>query len=500
MSTLGTRAWASQDGDRTALVDADTGQVWSYAALNQAALDWARRLHVWGVRPGDRVLWLARNRLEFFALLFACRRQGWVLVPLNWREVIDVQLAQTRVTAPSLILAEADFISVATSLHRLMGCPMADLDAMPPPAGELPAAAETEENDPWYLLFTSGTTGSPKAVIYTPRMAIANAHNANTALDLNEADVTASVLPHYHTAGINLFALPALIYGASVRVYRRFSPDQIMVDLLEHRLTKALFVPTQYRRLAETEAFHQSADLSHCARTLASGGGPIDTGLLADWARRGVIIRNGCGMTESGPTLFFQTGEEARREPGAVGRPMPETECRLVGPHGDVVGVGEVGEVWVRGPAITPGYWHNAEANKQSFEDGWYRTGDLAVLEGEGQYRIVDRVNDMFICGGENVYPTEIEHCLLQHRSVQEAAVTGEYDRTWGETATAFIILKPGHWTTEDELQRYCKQRLATYKVPRRLVFLDELPRTPTGKIRRAAVRAWVQRTEPGRS
>lgn len=498
MTTLDVQAWSAAWPERIALTDVEGGTAWTYRRLEAATLDWVRRLHALGVRRGDRVLWLSRNRLDFFALLFACRRQGWILVPLNWREVIDVQLAQSRITQPALVLAEADFRSVATSLHRLLGCPLADPDDAAVASGELPPPEEAGEDEPWYLLFTSGTTGTPKAVIYTARMALANAANAHQALDLTPDDVTASVLPHYHTAGINLFALPALIHGASVRVYRQFSPDRTMADLIDRRLTKALFVPTQYRRLAETEAFHKATDLSGCADCLASGGGPVDTRLLEEWAGRNVIIRNGCGMTESGPTLFFQTGAQACEAPGAVGAPMAQTECRLVGPHGDDVDVGEVGEVWVRGPAITPGYWHNAEANQQSFQDGWYRSGDLAIRDRGGQYRIVDRVNDMFICGGENVYPTEIEHCLLHHRSVQDVAVTGEHDRTWGETATAFVVLKPGHWATEDELQRYCKQRLATYKVPRRLVFLDELPRTPTGKIRRAAVRRWVRRADTG--
>lgn len=495
MIVLDPRQWAADWGRRPALAAVPDSATWSFADLDEQVLRWARRLRALGLRRGDRLLWLARNRLDFFAVLLACRRQGWVLVPLNWREVIDVQLAQSRLIEPAAILAERDFQSVATSLHRLLGCALGWLDD-PLPEAELPEPEPAAADEPWYLLFTSGTTGIPKAVIHTATMALANARNADAALELTVEDVTASILPHYHTAGINLFALPALMHGASVRVYRQFQPDRLMADLIAKRLTKALLVPTQYRRLAETEAFRRASDLSHCATCLASGGAPMDDSLLGVWADRGVVIRNGCGMTESGPTLFFQSDAEARQHPGGVGRAMPQTEVKLVGPHGEPIEPGQVGEVWVRGPAITPGYWRNASANGTAFVDGWYRCGDLAHQDRDGHTWIVDRVTDMFICGGENVFPTEIEHCLLHHRAVREVAVTGEYDRTWGETATAFVVLKPGHWATEDELQRYCKQRLATYKVPRRLVFLDELPRTPTGKVRRAAVRKWVRRSE----
>ncbi len=495
MNSLDSRQWAESWGDKPALISVPEDETWSIADLHTHVQEWVCRLKATGLQRGDRVLWLARNRLDFFAVLMGCYRQGWVLVPLNWRESIDVQLAQSSLIEPKVILAERDFHSVATSLHRLSGAILGWLDEHMP-EGELPAAEPVADNEPWYLLFTSGTTGKPKAVIYTAGMALANAGNAHAALALQPDDVTASVLPHYHTAGINLFALPTLMHGGSVRVYRQFQPDQLMSDLVARRLTKVLLVPTQYRRLAETEQFHRSEDLSSCAECLASGGAPMDDSLLGLWADRGVVIRNGCGMTESGPTLFFQSAAEARAFPGGVGRAMPHTECKLVGPHGEPVPPGEVGEVWVRGPAITPGYWRNAEANQQAFEGGWYRSGDLAYQDRDGHTWIVDRVTDMFICGGENVYPSEVEHCLLRHRCVQDVAVTGEYDRTWGETATAFVVLKPGHWATEDELQRFCKQRLATYKVPRRLVFLDELPRTPTGKIRRVAVRKWVRRSE----
>lgn len=495
MVTLSTERWSRLFGHRSALVSVNSGVVWSFQQLHQQVLSWAAGLALQGMQRGDRVLWLARNRIDFFAVLLACRRQGWVLVPVNWRETIDVLHQQNQVIRPRLVLFEAEFESVAISLQREVHAGRINLDSMPAtPLNNVPEASETGPDDIWYLLFTSGTTGIPKAVIYTPAMALANAGNVLAALSLTPAEVTASVLPQYHTAGINLFALPLLMQGGSVRVYSRFDPEAFISDLVAQRLSVLLLVPTQFRRLTETRGFTQSRFLQGCARVLASGGGPIDPQLLVAWAEKGVVVRNGCGMTESGPTLFFQTDTEALDAPGFVGRPMPLSEVKLVGPHGDAVADGQTGEVWVRGPAITPGYWCNEPANQAAFSDGWYRSGDLALRDPQtGQYRMVDRVTDMYICGGENVYPADIEQALLQHRGVQEVAVAGEYDPTWGETGVAFVVLKPGDRTTQEELQHFARQRLAPYKVPHRWVFLETLPQTPTGKVRRARIRSWLR-------
>jgi fatty-acyl-CoA synthase len=493
--TLDTGEWARQFGSRQALVNADSGMSWSFDQLHQTVLGWAARLTRLGVQRGDRILWLARNRLDFFAALLACYRQGWVLVPLNWRESIEVLHQQSHLIEPRLVLHEVEFESVATSLQRQAGVRGMNID-VPPEAAlpDAPGAIVTKSEEPWYLLFTSGTTGTPKAVIYTPAMAAANAGNVDAALALTPDDVTASVLPQHHTAGINLFALPLLMKGGSVRVYHRFEPQAFIAELISQRVSVLLLVPTQYRLLIDTQDFRKASSLSSCARVMSSGGGPIDTGLLANWAEKGVAIRNGCGMTESGPTLFFQTEAEALEVPGCVGQPMPLSEVRLVGPHGEAVAEGQAGEVWVRGPAVTPGYWFNARANRMAFSDRWYRSGDLAVIDrASGQYRIVDRVTDMYICGGENVYPADVEQMLLQHRSVSDVAVGGEHDQTWGETGVAFVVLKPGYQATPEELQHFARQRLASYKVPHRWVFLDELPHTPTGKIRRSQIKSWLR-------
>lgn len=497
--SLSTEQWSRQFGQRPALVSVDTGIAWSFQQLHQQVLNWAAWLSQQGVQRGDRVLWLARNRMDFFVALLACHRQGWVLVPMNWRETIDVLHQQNQLIGPRLVLFETEFESVAISLQREANASRIDLDSMPvPPLETVPSASETGADDPWYLLFTSGTTGIPKAVVYTPAMAMANAGNVQAALMLTSAEVTASVLPQYHTAGINLFALPQLMQGGAVRIYSRFDPEAFIADLIEQRLSVLLLVPTQLRRLTETQGFVESVSLGNCTRVLASGGAPIDPQILGAWAEKGVAVRNGCGMTESGPTLFFQTDAEAREAPGSVGKPMPLTEVRLVGPHGDAVADGQTGEVWVRGAAVTPGYWRNELANQAAFSNGWYRSGDLALHDSQsGQYRMVDRVTDMYICGGENVYPADVEQTLQQHRGVQEVAVAGEYDPTWGETGVAFVVLKPGDRTTEKELQHYAGQRLAPYKVPHRWVFLESLPQTPTGKVRRARIRSWLRSPVP---
>lgn len=493
--TLSTELWAGQFDRQPALKDVDSGEVWSFQDLHHQVLSWVVWLSQQGVQRGDRVIWLARNRIDFFAILMACHRQGWVLVPMNWRETIEVLHQQNQVINPRLVVFEAAFESVAISLQREASAGRLELSSRPELGYEaVPDACETNAAQPWYLLFTSGTTGIPKAVIYTPAMALANAANVRAAMSQAPADVSASVLPQYHTAGINLFALPLLMQGGSVRVYARFDPEAFMADIIAQRISVLLLVPTQFRRLTETHGFSERSSLEGCARVFASGGGPIDRQVLDVWAGKGVVVRNGCGMTESGPTLFFQTDAEAREAPGSVGLPMPLSEVRLVGPHGDAVADGQTGEVWVRGPAVTPGYWCNESANQSAFSDGWYHSGDLALREPQtGQYRIVDRVTDMYICGGENVFPADVEQVLLQHRGVQDVAVAGEYDPTWGETGVAFIVLKPGDRTTQEDIRHFARQRLAPYKVPHRWVFLDALPKTPTGKVRRTRIRSWLR-------
>lgn len=491
-SVTATQALQDEFGKRPALIDAATNESWSYEDLQAQVENWLGFFQTRQLKQGDVVVWIAKNRLDFFAILFAAREAGLTLLPLNWRESLTVQLSILNLAQPALLVYDGLFKETAVHLQRLRGASAVVIDDVV--SVEWPIADPTPmaSDQPWYLLFTSGTTGVPKAVIYTWDMHLANVHNVCAMIDLGPDDQTLSALPHYHTAGINLFALPVLMKGGSVRLHVDPEPIALLQDLEHQPVTVLLLVPTLYQKIADCSGFTALNQRAKPFRLLASGGAPLSHSLWQQWADQGLIIRNGCGLTESGPTLFLQTEQEAIDQPTAIGNTVPGTEVRLVGPDGTDVNLGETGEFWIKGASVTPGYWRNTKANNLAFRDGWFRTGDLGRQD-EQQYQIVDRLNDMYICGGENVYPNEIEDLLLKYHGIEEVVVMGESHRIWGETGVAFVVQRPGYFLTTDEVMQFCRARLARYKVPKRIEFVDELPKTATGKIRRGIVQSWVR-------
>lgn len=486
---------SSQFGKKPALIDVSSNREWSYFELFEQTQKWARYFAVKQLKRGDSVVWLSKNNIDFFAALFATKELGLTLLPLNWRESLSVQISVVSLSNPSLIIYEELFESTAIHLQRLQGVTAAELSTVRShDFSESPVEIirNHDQKAPWYLLFTSGTTGTPKAVIYNWQMHLANVENLFGIASLSSEDCTASALPHYHTAGINLFALPMLMVGGSVRVYQDANPESLFADLLNLKINVALFVPTLYQKMADLDEFESIKTKASSLKLMASGGAALSESLWKLWHAKGITIQNGCGLTESGPTLFLQTKQEAEDYPCAVGNCVESTEVKLVGPDGSQVDEGESGEIWIKGDAVTPAYWRNAKSNSRAFRDDWFRTGDVAQFR-QGQYHIVDRMNDMFICGGENVYPSEIEEIISKYSGVEEVVVLGESHRIWGETGVAFVVCKPGNFLNEEEVLNFCKARLARYKVPKRIEFVDELPKTATGKIRRGIVQKWVK-------
>jgi fatty-acyl-CoA synthase len=337
----------------------------------------------------------------------------------------------------------------------------------------------------WYLLYTSGTTGRPKGVIYTYRMAVANHVNVGGAIRLASTDTTASFLPVFHTAGINLHALPTLIAGGRVIVMDGFDAD-ILVDLIAARRLDTVFaVPTVYQSLLEHPRF-AAAPLDH-VRHWGCGGAPLPDALAIAWRALGVRLCNGMGMTETGPTAFLLDPADAWDRIGSVGKPQLLCAARIVGADGREVAPGAVGDLHFSGPGITPGYWRNEEATRAAFTpDGWLISGDLARRDADGFFWIAGRRKEMFISGGENVYPAEVENVLSAHPAVVDAAVLPLPDPKWGEVGRAFVQLaSDGGHPDGAELDAFCRARLAPYKVPRRFDFVAEFPRTSAGKIQK---------------
>jgi fatty-acyl-CoA synthase len=464
----------------------EAGRTVTYAELDDRAGCAAALMAARGVAEGDRVALLCRNRIEFFELLFGCARLGAVLVPLNWRmppAELDALLADA---APRLLLFGAED---AGAVARLAAAPATigldeDYAALVAAAEPAPGRRRWPAGQTWYLLYTSGTTGRPKGVVYVYRMALANYVNIGSCIELRSTDVTVSFLPLFHTAGINLHALPTLIAGGTVLLLEQFDAEA-MVGLIEGRRLDTLFaVPTVYQALLDHPRF-AAAPLGR-VRHWGCGGAPLPDWLVERYRDLGVRVCNGMGMTETGPTAFLVDAADAWERIGSVGKPQLLCSVRIVDGAGRDVADGEVGDLLFAGPGVTPGYWRNEEATRAAFTaDGWLRSGDLARRDADGFYYIAGRRKEMFISGGENVYPAEVENVLSAHPAVVDAAVLSEPDPKWGEVGRAFVQLTQGARPDGDALSAYCRQRLAPYKVPRRFEFVEEFPRTSAGKIQK---------------
>lgn len=474
--------------DRLAIEELVGGRRVTYRQLEALSGQIAGGLVAAGVVPGDRVAVLCRNRIEFFALLFACARIEAILTPLNWRAP-EAELAPVVAgSGPKVLLYGAEDRQAGAALAAGVGAVPVDLDAAPhwaDGAAPVPPRHGWRADQVWYLLYTSGTTGLPKAVIQTVGMAHVNAVNLGQAIDLRRDDVTLNFLPLFHTAGINLHTLPALFAGAGVLMLPGFDADAVLELLARHRISAFFAVPAVYQALSLHPRF-EAVDLS-AVRHWGCGGAPLPDVLVETFAARGALVANGMGMTETGPTVFLADPATAREKTGSVGRPQLLVRVRIVRPDGTDAAVGEPGELWLSGPGITPGYWNNPEATRAAFSaDGWLRSGDLATVDADGCYAIVGRLKDMYISGAENVYPAEVENVLAAHPAVLEAAVLGMPDARWGEVGWAFVMPRPGGPPPEEaQLRAFCRERLAAYKVPQRVFAVADFPRTAAGKIQK---------------
>jgi fatty-acyl-CoA synthase len=464
-----------------------TGRTLTYAELDGRAARAAALMAARGVGKGDRVAILTRNRIEFFETLFACAKLGAILVPLNWRmppAELDGLVADA---APSLLFHGAGEAAAASALAEPLPAIDFDRDYEPglaaAPIG--PWRPRWPARSTWYLLYTSGTTGRPKGVIYTYRMAVANYVNIGTCIDLASTDTTVGFLPIFHTAGINLHALPTLIAGGRVIVMDGFD-DEALMRLIEGRRLDTIFaVPTVYQGLLDHPRFADAA--LGVVRHWACGGAPLPDALAHRYRELGVRVCNGMGMTETGPTAFLVDPADAWDRIGSVGKPQLLCSARIVDAEDRELPDGQVGDLQFAGPGVTPGYWRNEEATRAAFTaDGWLRSGDLARRDADGFFYIAGRRKEMFISGGENVYPAEVENVLSAHPAVVGVAVLAEADPKWGEVGRAFVQLAPdGGHPDGAELDAFCRARLAPYKVPRRFEFVAEFPRTSAGKIQK---------------
>ncbi|MCU0465316.1 MAG: long-chain fatty acid--CoA ligase [Anaerolineae bacterium] len=505
--------WTAFHADRTpdklAMIDQATGRRYTYADLDRRAGQLAAYLRAeWGVRRGDRVAILAKNSTEYFEFQFACIKAGLLMLPLNWRLAdpeINFILADSGAVG---LVYDAEFaprlanISAPDLRHGLC---ITTLGAVPDKADDYEAAIAagltpvtlapyTTHDEPMMVMYTAGTTGRPKGVLITHGMMLWNAVNITTPTGLNCDSVFYGVLPTFHIGGLNLYANPLLHLGGMNIIARQFDAGETLRTLSDPSLgvTHMFGVPSIYLFLSQHPGFAE-ADLSQVA-SWGCGGAPMPTAVLETYARRGIVIQLGFGMTETSPTVFLTDKRRALAKPTSVGKPLQHTRVRVVRDDFTDVAVGEVGEVVVSGPNVTPGYWQRPDANADSFTTDahgqrWLHSGDAGMVDDEGCIYIVDRYKDMYISGGENVYPAEVEQVLYQIDGVAEAAVIGVPDEKWGESGMAVLVAKPGHTVEAAEVLAACQRGLAKFKVPKTVVFIDALPRNAAGKVLKRELR-----------
>lgn len=492
-----TARWALYSPEKVAAKEAETGHTLTYGQLGRLSDALCTHLRQqYGVQTGDRIALLAENNLEYIALFAAMQRMGFVLVPLNYRLASAELDYLLKDSAPKLVICEDKFEATLKAGEVLAKVPHylpwatlqafceAHKDETQPPFPLQPVG----EDHPAFILYTSGTTGFPKGAIYSHKMLFWNSINTAMSLIINTESGTVNVMPPFHTGGWNVLTTPFLHHGAYTVLMRKFDPEQVLQLLQEERATLFMGVPTILKMMADAPGFEAAEfpDLHY----LIVGGEPMPIPLIEKWDEKGVPVRQGYGMTEVGPNLFSLHQADAIRKKGSIGRPNFYVQTRIVDAQGQDVAPGTPGELWLKGPMVTPGYWQNEAATQKSITDGWFHTGDM-VRADEGHYFfVVDRIKNMYISGGENVYPAEVERVLQAHPAVAEAAVIGVPDEKWGESGRAFVVLHATGKSEEAEtLRAHCKAHLAKFKVPRDIVFLDELPKNDTGKINRAALK-----------
>ena len=490
----GTSDWVQNWADiapwRVAIREIGSDRVLHYGELSARAWQWYHALIGQGVKPGDRVALLAHNTPTAFEVLIACLRLGAVYTPLNWRlappelvEIVEHCTARVLVydgptagAASALCKTLPDLRAVA--LDKAIRADHVEYGSMMAQASTTPVLTERDPETLGMLLYTSGTTGRPKGVMIPHRQIFWNAINTVCAIDLGPNDRSLACLPLFHTGGLNCLATPSLYRGGTILLMGAFDPSLALATIQSEQATVLIAVPTMYQMLLE--AGLDRYDTSGMS-TLLCGGAPCPEPLLDAWLDRGFNFRQGYGMTEVGPNCFSLPSWMKHRKRGAVGQPIFHSQAKVCAP------LGEVGELCLAGPHVSAGYWDAKATFDEVYRDGWFHTGDLARQDDDGFFYIAGRQKDMFISGGENVYPAEIESVILEHEAVAEVAVIGIPHERWGEVGLAAVV--PRHRFDVEQLRAHCVERLAKFKVPKVFELVSDLPKNPSGKVLKLQVR-----------
>jgi fatty-acyl-CoA synthase len=470
------------------------GEALSYSALDARIARAAGALkNQLGISRGDRIAILSLNRPDYLVLLYACARLGALLVPLNWRSAIAEQMFIMSDAAVKVLFVEREFADVLPQLaNSSVGTYVVGLDfAAPPQAHTFESLLEGGCTDsrnphvgtsaPLLIVYTSGTTGRPKGAVLRQDALLWNGVMSQHMHDLSSRDHVLTVLPFFHVGGLNIQTTPALHVGATVTIHPRFAPQPTLEAIARERPTLTVLVPATMQALINDPGW-VSADLSSL-KAVTTGSTIVPSAVIAPFEQRGVPVLQVYGSTETCPIAIYTRIGGDRSRPGSTGLPGLCCEAAIIDESGCELPPGSPGEIVVRGPNVFFEYWNNEAATREALQDGWYRTGDIGVRDADGYFYVRDRKKNMIISGGENIYSAEVERVLLEHPAVMDAGVIGRPDPRWDEVPVAYVVRRPHCVVHAEELQTHVFAQLARFKVPRDIVFVDDLPRTALGKV-----------------
>lgn len=493
--------WAAFQPEKTAL--RFEGHDWRYRDLAARITLVARMLkHELGVGRGDRVAFLGYNSVEFLALIFACARLGAMAVPLNWRLAAPEHRYILADAAAAVLLAEPEFI--AHSEHLRASLPDLKVVAYGPVVAgwlaydSLVEGARGDDRNPHVdlespvlIVYTAGTTGKPKGAVLTQSALSWNAVNSTAMHDLTSQDVVLTTLPLFHVGGLNIQTLPALHAGATVILHRRFELEAAMMAIADERPSLTVLVPAQLQAMIEHPAW-VGLDLS-ALRAMTTGSTIVPASLIEAWQARDVPVIQVYGATETAPIAIHQRVSDAFTTVGSTGKPALHCEARIVARDGRDAGVGERGEILVRGPNVMFEYWGDPAATASALRDGWFHSGDIGHVDEAGNFYVDERKKDLIISGSENIYPAELEAVLRECAEIADAAVVARPHARWGEVPVAVVVRRKGSLFARENVLALFEGRLARFKHPHDVIFVDALPRNVMGKVLKYQLRELVR-------